>query len=146
MVESSFWRYLYVGMRTFWSADRIETGSTTMGVPDVFFSMPGRMGWIELKLVKSLPARDSSKVSMKISPLQVHWLKSRHAHFGNTWLFICLQTPKTFYLIEGKNVQKHFLKSELEPLSRKIWRTKIDFRELALILQDGTFPVPESNH
>lgn len=143
MVESVFWNYLKKGMGQLWLSDRIETGVTKAGVPDVFFTMEGRMGWIELKLAKKLPARDSSKIPVKISPLQVHWLQTRFRLCqGGTWLFIAIENPRCYYLIRGGDSQVQYTKSEIESIAFKTWRTKIDFPELAFILQNETLPVP----
>ena len=55
MRESQFWKYVKDGMRNRWLEDRIETGSTKAGVPDVFYTMNSMMGWVELKVFTILP-------------------------------------------------------------------------------------------
>lgn len=47
------------------------------GVADAYYS--GRTDlWIEYKFLKSLPKRDSTVLSLGLSPLQVGWLRARH--------------------------------------------------------------------
>ena len=47
------------------------------GVADAYYSGQTDM-WVEYKFLKSLPKRDSTMLSLGLSPLQVGWLQARH--------------------------------------------------------------------
>ena len=138
MYESQFWRYVKNGMRNKWLEDRIETGSTKIGVPDIFYTMNDKMGWVELKVFNNLPKGENSIVKIKISPLQVHWLTSRwKKNPGSTWMLARRDSPKkTFYLFKGIDVIFTFTKSKFEETCHAKWDRQIDFDQLAFILQN----------
>ena len=137
MRESQFWKYVKDGMRNKWLEDRIETGSTKAGVPDVFYTMDNMMGWVELKVFTSLPKGENSIVKMKVSPLQAHWLNSRwKRNPGSTWLLARQDVPKNFYLFRGIDVVSRYSGSKFEETCHKKWEKQINFDELAFFLQN----------
>ena len=55
--ESNLWRYVNDVMKreygiANWLADRLESGSTIRGIPDICYSIKDKFGFIELKIVK----------------------------------------------------------------------------------------------
>jgi hypothetical protein len=53
-----------------WQWSPIESGSTTLGLPDSEFCAPGGVaGWLEFKLTHAH--------AVKFRPLQTHWLETR---------------------------------------------------------------------
>ena len=46
------------------------------GIPDAFYAGPAGILFVEYKYVKNLPAKESSKIPFKISPLQIQWLEN----------------------------------------------------------------------
>ena len=120
-------------MKGQWLADRIETGITRAGIPDIFFTIDSRMGWIELKSIKKLPSKETSLVESKISALQVHWLKTR---WPNTWLLLRVDTPKSFYLFKGNHVRNKWTLEEFKRLYDQQWDQRINFTEFSQILQN----------
>jgi len=61
---------------------RIETGTTELGVPDIYFENKYFTGWIEQKYI-TLPKRSSTNIKIKWEPLQISW-GYRHTRFVNT--------------------------------------------------------------
>jgi hypothetical protein len=138
MRESAFWKYLREGMKKTWLADRIETGTTKAGVPDVFYAIDGSCGWIELKMMSSMPRDKTSKMKTKVSALQLHWLRTRAKEGVTTWMFFQCALPKSYYLTSMKYLNSHSLTKDFVLNNSKIWENRIDFNELAEILQNGT--------
>ena len=57
---------------------RIETGSTGTGIPDINICFKGKEIWVELKLIKGK--------RVDLTPTQVAWLMKRAKAGGHTWI------------------------------------------------------------
>jgi len=64
---------------------RIETGSTRVGVPDLYWSTPNNNGWIEFKTVYSLQVPVIKPVWR---PGQLGWVKDHTKLGDNVWLAV----------------------------------------------------------
>lgn len=76
--ESSLWKMLKGHMPSSWDVQRIETGSTGRGIPDVNVCVDGHEFWIELKVVQGR--------RVELSPEQVAWHYRRTRAGGRTWI------------------------------------------------------------
>ena len=96
MRENSLWQTFKRNLnKPLWQ--RIETGGTGRGIPDVFGVLEGRCCWVELKVARG------NKVNL--SAEQVGWL----IKFGRTGLrtFILVGTDKrTMYLFSGMDARE----------------------------------------
>ena len=77
-LEKQLWNLLRGHLPQKAHAQRIETGSTGQGIPDVNICHNGLETWIELKVVKG------KKVDL--SPEQVSWLYVRNRAGGRVWI------------------------------------------------------------
>lgn len=81
---------------------RIESGSTGQGIPDVNGCWNGQEAWIELKVVRGR--------KVLIEPMQVNWHRQRAKAGGNVWILAEHDIEATYYLWHGKHaaeVQEH---------------------------------------
>jgi len=76
--ESSFWGLVKSHLPPDIDYQRIETGGTGLGIPDVNICDAGRECWVETKIV------DGNRV--KLSPEQVAWHWRRTRVGGKTWI------------------------------------------------------------
>jgi|TARA_Y100000034_G_scaffold68872_1_gene83108 hypothetical protein len=76
--EKTFWRLLKSHLPKGCDHQRIETGSTGRGIPDVNLCKDGVEIWVELKVVIGR--------SIDLSPEQVAWHYRRNAAGGTTWI------------------------------------------------------------
>lgn len=78
--EGKCWEKLDAMMSGFWEADRIEN-RLNPGFPDVFYSLRGRAGVIELKLLET---RKAGRFAVsKFKPSQIRWHR-RHSPRNHT--------------------------------------------------------------
>tara|TARA_R110002020_G_scaffold421617_1_gene630787 strand:+ start:2807 stop:3190 length:384 start_codon:yes stop_codon:yes gene_type:complete len=105
MREYSLWQNIRRNLtKPLWQ--RIETGGTGRGIPDVFGAFEGECCWIELKIAKG------NRVDLR--PEQIAWL----IKFGQTGL-------KTFILV-GTDKRKMYLFPGLEAIIVKDHGLKAD--------------------
>lgn len=71
---------------------RIETGGTGLGIPDLNYCCDGVEGWIELKSV-------ASGWQVGLRPEQVAWLARRERAGGRT--FVAVRRIESIYLYRG---------------------------------------------
>jgi hypothetical protein len=76
--EKTFWSLLRGHLPKKSHVQRIETGSTGRGIPDVNFCWQGVEVWIELKIVKGR--------RVELSPEQVAWMFRRARAGGLCWV------------------------------------------------------------
>lgn len=116
MDESGFWEQLRSSMRGYWEAQRIES-STGEGIPDVFYTIPGQHGWIELKNLQAMPKRPTTPVKIRhFEALQKHWLAKHGKLGGNCWLLV--KAAKEWFLFGYWQVY------EVEEWTADEWREK----------------------
>tara|TARA_R110000737_G_scaffold244400_1_gene255305 strand:- start:1223 stop:1666 length:444 start_codon:yes stop_codon:yes gene_type:complete len=75
-LEASFWKLLKSHLPPMCHTQRIETGSTGLGIPDVNLCWEGKELWIELKVVKGK--------RVDLSPEQCAWHFRRHRAGGKS--------------------------------------------------------------
>lgn len=94
MKESAFWKMVKEHLPlVHWQ--RIESGSTGRGVPDVNGCFQGAEFWVELKVTTT------NKVGLR--PEQVAWHLLRTNAGGKTFIFV--KTAKEIYLFAGRNAR-----------------------------------------
>jgi len=75
-LEKNLWSLLKGKLPPHCHAQRIETGSTGLGIPDVNLCLNGIETWVELKVVKGL--------RVELSPQQVVWHYRRARALGSS--------------------------------------------------------------
>lgn len=75
---------------------RIESGLTSLGIPDLNYAFGGREGWLELKVVKA-------GFKIGIRPHQVAWIERRIRHGGR--VFILVRKGDDGWLFHGRMVR-----------------------------------------
>ena len=99
MSESDLWTELNGIMGKKWHASRVESHSTSAGIPDVDYCYMGD-GHVELKFSNSMAVPD-------IRESQVRWLMKRSAHGGRCYILTKLVWAKeapTYLWHRGENV------------------------------------------
>ena len=76
--ESTFWKLINKHLPAKCHVQRIETGSTGRGIPDVNQCHQGVECWVELKIVKGK--------QVKLSPEQIAWHFRRARAGGTSWV------------------------------------------------------------
>ena len=76
--ESTFWKLINKHLPNKCHVQRIETGSTGRGIPDVNLCHMGMECWVELKIVKGK--------KVKLSPEQIAWHFRRARAGGVSWI------------------------------------------------------------
>ena len=94
--ESQFWALLKPHIPKEAHVQRIETGGTGRGVPDVNYCQQGREIWIELKSIKGLKS--------ELSPFQVAWIYNRVRSGGNC--FVLIRKSKEVKLFQPKQLKE----------------------------------------
>ena len=82
---------------------RIES-ATQSGIPDVHYTVSGHSGWIELKVIGSLPRVASGIVKVAhFKPVQREWIKSEMKCGGMAFVFLLADTKKgrKYFLFDG---------------------------------------------
>lgn len=131
--ERRFWNYLRPNVRFWGHFDRIESGSTAIGTPDVNYCIAGRHNHIELKHT------DSESKGLTLRPSQVGWFNRRVRAGGkpgilvrseiggfNTHFYIPYHNVK--FLAGVKNVE-HWLH-----MAGYVWMGEIEWPTLRTIL------------
>ena len=142
--ESNLWRYLNEVMkREFgldkWLADRLESGSTTRGIPDICYSIRNKFGFIELKIVKQYPVRETTKVNVKLTNLQKYWLKRRGELSGSCFVIVKVLSEKEYFIFDHINCQMlgTLTRKDMYKMTKFHWKNKIDPNELYSVLLMG---------
>lgn len=107
MIESGFWNTIKrnIGGTPGLHIQRVENGLSNPGTPDVELCLRGRTAWVELKLIKSFPARPSTPVKIKhFTEEQKTWLRLRGMSGGKAWLFVQVQGVG-YFLFDWKTAQ-----------------------------------------
>lgn len=69
---------------------RIESGSTGLGIPDVNYCYKGTEGWAELKVAK-VTKKTPHRVTLGLRPAQARWLHKRWSAGGLAWCVALLE-------------------------------------------------------
>lgn len=95
--ESAFWQLIRKNLKNV-HLQRIETGGTGRGIPDLNGCFSGTEFWAELKVVNS-----GKKIALR--PEQIAWLLQRTKHGGRT--FIIVRAPNSdIYLYKGEDAKE----------------------------------------
>lgn len=141
MNEKTFWMYLRDKMKGLpLLLQRIESGGTSRGVPDVAFSSNGLHGWIELKYISGWPTRPSTQVKIpSLSAYQKLWLDDHYAYGGSTYLLLRVGLNE-FLLFEGDQVANlgSLTRNDMIQQSKGYWKPSINAKELWKIIAKNT--------
>lgn len=97
MKESAFWQLIKKNLKNV-HLQRIETGGTGRGIPDVNGCSDSIEFWAELKVV-------NSGKKIRLRPEQIGWLIQRSKHGGKT--FIIVRAPNShIYLYKGEDAKE----------------------------------------
>lgn len=95
--ESAFWQLIRKNLKNV-HLQRIETGGTGRGIPDLNGCSDSIEFWAELKVVNS-----GKKIALR--PEQIAWLIQRSKHGGRT--FIIVRAPTSdIYLYKGEDARE----------------------------------------
>jgi hypothetical protein len=111
---------------------RIESGQTGYGIPDVFYHAKEHSGWIELK-----EATISKKqvVTMRFQPNQIKWLDTLHKKGGNAFVVGTDKEYGYFFVIRSSCVKERYGSIEhFINLCTYISRNSIDWEKVYKIL------------
>ncbi len=78
--EASLWALLKEHLPEEAHFQRIETGGTGKGVPDVNYCHKGKEIWIELKSIEGLKST--------LTPFQIAWIYNRYRSGGNAFILM----------------------------------------------------------
>lgn len=93
LLESDFWSWLRDELTTTVAnlhLQRIESGSTAAGIPDVNLCWQGVEAWVELK-VATLTKREPVRAKIRLANDQAQWMSRRCRAGGRAWL--CVAVP-----------------------------------------------------
>ena len=94
---------------------RIESGNTFAGIPDIYYTLDERCGWIELKQTEKKP---DGSIVIPYRPGQQNWL---NYHISlQTYAFVLLYFEKKYYLIY-RNFRKSKFTTENELFFSCCW-------------------------
>ena len=106
--ESNLWALLKDNLLDF-HLQRIETGMTGSGVPDVNGRKKGKEFWIELKEIHS-------GNSLTLRPMQVAWIAKRAMHGGQVFVFARKNDILKLFHVDGlegaQDLVRHGFKSD----------------------------------
>jgi len=128
--EKGLWSYLNPKMKeafgTKWHAERIETGATACGQPDVNYCLMGKENNIELK-------HATATNFCRLRPSQYQWMKRRLRAGKLCWILVELSHRKTWILISSAHCQT-LIKNPEEKVwvecAMEVWQNEIDFEKL----------------
>lgn len=90
---------------------RIESGSTGLGIPDVFFRTKQSDGWIELKEV-SWPIREETKIHIPFKSGQFYWAHKYSSLNGDMFLICSIRGNTNIYIFRKEYILKEYTKKE----------------------------------
>lgn len=97
--EQKMWDRLRDAMQGRWTYERIEN-KVTKGTPDVAFSMEGKRGWIELKVLEAWPRKRQLPVRIPhFTREQKRFLSLHHRNGGGGCFFFLLVSETNEYLL-----------------------------------------------
>ena len=103
--EARLWNSLKTNLKNQLHLQRIGTGITASGVPDVNCCYEGKEFWIELKSIKGN--------QLTLSPMQIAWMSTR-AKFGGT----------CYVLVQKQREIKLFRVVDLAQLKTLTWKSE----------------------
>jgi len=132
MTESTFWSSARKHLAPYGRFVRIEDRTGASGVPDVYYCIRGKQGWIELKHIDEPPTRITSTLRVKHLTLdQVTWLNDEAKAGGRAW--VLLQVGRA-YILGNPEIAQGIYHHQL---------TMLDLKEKASVFQIDKFPTVE---
>lgn len=117
MSEANLWQRVRKGLEGFGHLQRIESGVTDSGIPDVNYCFGGKEGWFEMKHGDE-PKRITTSVFKSqrgLDPQQIEWLLYRWKNGGR--VFILAQVGAWLVLLHGSQAAR-FNDMTLEDMKR----------------------------
>lgn len=132
MREATFWRAIKTGLKNAANNQLFLQRVDAQNVPDVYYSIHGYCGWIELKYIPKYPTRQFS--IKHFTPGQKLWLKQYKKHLGTAWVLI--RVEKDIYLIDAMHADNIQLKKEhLLKIAFVVWyKGNVDYAHFIKIL------------
>jgi len=90
---------------------RIESGMTGLGIPDVFFRTKASDGWMELKEV-SWPIRETTLIKIPFRPGQYPWIKQYSLLCGNMFLICSIRGETNVYIFRRSYILREYTQKE----------------------------------
>lgn len=87
------------------------------GTPDAYYYTPFNEGWIEHKIIKSLPVKESTKIKIPFRPGQYGWLMERFSKCPGSVGFLVVQIMNTLYIFKNEGIKEEYTREELIGLS-----------------------------
>lgn len=112
--EASLWGLVKDNMPKEIHSQRIETGGTGKGVPDVNYCHEGKEIWMELKSIDGLKS--------ELSPFQMAWLFNRSKVGGNCFVLIRKNNSK-----EKEIKLFHIKDMTIKELGKLNWETEASY-------------------
>lgn len=89
---------------------RIESGGTGLGIPDLFFQHTSINGWIELKQINH---NQGEYVKIPFRPGQLGWLKMLLSYGGNVYLLCNFINTHKIILLKNYGIKDCYTVGEL---------------------------------
>jgi len=126
--ESNFWQTIKGALERHLRLIRIEN-ATHAGTPDVYWRRGQRAGWLELKAVRSWPARPATPLHIRhFTGEQLSWLEAEVRAGGNAHLL--LKVAETVLLLDVVVARELYL--------RRLTRADLEAR--AMVVSNKAFP------
>lgn len=122
--ETTFWHYLRDILKKAMLLQRIESGATGLGIPDVLYTYEGHHGFIELKQVKDYPKRNYTRVPLRISQEQLNWLYRHGDRGGFCFVMVKIVVPGHYYLFSHDRLLRIKDFDTQEYIDRSVWHCK----------------------
>lgn len=89
---------------------RIESGGTGLGIPDIYFVTFCKKGWIELKEIPYIP-KGNKNIKIPFRPGQLAWIKNHLKYNEDVFLLCTVKGIKnSWYLFKGSHITKEYTK------------------------------------
>ena len=109
---------------------RIESGGTGEGIPDLFFRSLNQDGWIELKEIH-WPKRGNTRIKIPFQKGQLPWITRYRSLGGHVFLFVLCN--KDFYLFSKHNIKEEY--KQIEFLEKTSYRSQLKYLNAEVFLK-----------
>ena len=90
---------------------RIESGITGVGIPDIFFRTKHTDGWIELKEI-SWPIKKETKIYIPFRSGQFYWIHKYSCLCGNMFLVCSIRGETNIYMFRRSYILREYTQKE----------------------------------
>lgn len=87
----------------------IESGSTSSGIPDIYYCKINSSGWIELKVLNRYPKNDIVNIPFRAG--QIGWIRKFRYISNNIFLFLYIEN--SLWICRGNRILENYSQSEL---------------------------------